>query len=228
MKTCTISRLACAVLLAWMTPSLLAATATSETASIGLKSTKEKGIVSIMTDPVLSGGRLVLKIVALNPTAQPLQLRAEDVHVFTAAGKEVPLMSLDALIAEAKGEQRASQSMDSAHQASNYSRPQTSTSNSGELNVTGITGANDAVGRAVSQRSRSETDGPVDPAVQQQVDALKAGILQTREVPPGKADGAQVVTDKIKFGRKEEKALRVVVSFNGEDHEFNFEAPPAK
>lgn len=228
MKTCTIPRLAGTLLLALTPLSLLAATATSETASIGLKSTGEKGIVSIMTDPTLAGGRLVLKIVALNPTAQPLQLRAEDVHVFTAAGKEVPLMSLDALIAEAKGEQRASHSIDSAHQASNYSRPSTSTSSTGELDVTGITGANDAVGRAVTQRSRSETEGPADPAIQQQIDALKAGILQTREVPPGKADGAQVVTDRIKFGRKDEKALRVVVSFNGEEHEFNFEAPPAK
>lgn len=227
MKTCTMTRLAGTLLLACITPSLLAATATSATASIGLKSTKEKGIVSIMTDPTLSGGRLVLKIVALNPSSQPLQLRAQDVRVFTAAGKDVPLMSLDALIAEAKGEHRA-HSMDPAHQASSYSRPSTSTSNTGELDVTGITGASDAVGRAVTQRTRSEPEGSVDPAIQQQIDALKAGILQTREIPPGKADGAQIVTDKIKFGRKEERALRVVVTFNGEEHEFKFEAPPAK
>ena len=67
-----------------------------------------------------------------------------------------------------------------------------------------------------------------DPAVQQQVEALKAGILQTATVEPGKATGAQLVTEKIKFSRKEEKVLHVTVDFNGEQHQFDFEAPPAK
>ena len=203
-----------------------AATATSQTASIGLKSTLGKGIVSIMTDPTLAGGRLVLKVVALNPTPAPVQLRAEDVHVFTAAGKPVPLMTLDALIAEVTGETSAGSTV---HQSSNYSRPQTTTNQMGEVDVSGVTGASDTVGRTVSeQQSRRRTKAADDPVVKEQVDALKAGILQSVTVEPGKATGGQLVSQKIRFSRKEEQALRVVVDFNGEQHEFNFEAPPAQ
>jgi hypothetical protein len=34
-----------------------------------------------------------------------------------------------------------------------------------------------------------------------------------------------LVTQKIKFGRKEERALRVTVELNGEQHVFEFAAP---
>ncbi len=204
-----------------------AATATSQTASIGLKSTRDTGVVSIMTDPVLVGGRLVLKVVALNPTPQAVPLRAEDVHVFTAAGKTVPVMSLDALIAEARGEKRSGNR--AMHQSSNYSRPQTSTSRTGELDVSGITGASNPIGGTLTeQQVRRPGDVEESPAVRKQVEALQAGILQALSVEPGTATGGQLVTEKIKFSRKEEKALRVVVDFNGEQHEFNFEAPPAE
>jgi len=204
-----------------------AATATSQTASIGLKSTRDKGVVSIMTDPVLVGGRLVLKVVALNPTPQPVPLRANDVHVFTAAGKSVPVMTLDALIAEARGENHSGNT--AMHQSSNYSRPQTSTSQTGELDVSGITGANNPIGGTLAeQQVRRRGDVEESPAVREQVEALKAGILQVVAVEPGKATGGQIVTERIKFSRKEQKALRVVVDFNGQQHEFDFEAPPAE
>jgi hypothetical protein len=202
-------------------------TATSQTASIGLKSTRDKGIVSIMTDPVLAGGRLVLKVVALNQTPQPAPLRAEDVHVFTAAGRPVPVMTLDALIAEARGERHSGNT--AMHQSSNYSRPQTSTSRTGEMDVSGITGASNPIGGTLAeQKVRRSGDAEDSPAVREQVEALRAGILQTVSVEPGKATGGQLVTEEIKFSRKEEKVLRVVVDFNGEQHEFNFEAPPAR
>lgn len=199
-------------------------TVSSASASLGLTSTRDKGVVSVMTDPVLVNGRLVLKVAAHNPTAQLLQLQAQDVHVFTATGKPVAVLSLDQLIAEVRG--TASHSTQFEHQASNYSRPSTSTSRTGELDVTGITGAGDTPGRSIPERSRQQS--APDPATQQQVEALKAGILQTVSIPPSNAAGGQLVTEKIKFVRKDGRALRVVVDFNGEQHEFNFEAPPAK
>jgi len=202
-------------------------TASSASASLGLTSTHDKGVVSVMTDPVLVNGRLVLKVAAHNPTAQPLQLQAQDVHVFTATGKPVAVLSLDQLIAEVRG--TASPSTEFEHQASNYSRPSTSTSRTGELDVTGITGASDTLGRSIPERSRPEPGAVMaDPAREKQVEALKAGILQTVSIAPSNAAGGQLVTEKIKFARKDGRALRVVVDFNGEQHEFNFEAPPAK
>ena len=41
--------------------------------------------------------------------------------------------------------------------------------------------------------------------------ALSAAILQPVSVAPASAAGGQIVTQKIKFGRKEERSLRVVV-----------------
>jgi hypothetical protein len=220
------SALAAVVVSALVLPVALAAPATSQTASIGLTSTLDKGIVSIMTDPVLTDGRLILKVVAHNPTSEPLHLGAGDVRVLTAAGKPVSILSLDDLIAEAKG---TGSGRKVAHESSSYSRPQTSTTRTGELDVTGMTGGSDVVGRAVTEGTSAAADASTnDPAVQQQIEALKAGILQTVTVEPGKAAGGQLVTGKIKFSRKEERVLRVVVGFNGEQHEFNFEAPPAK
>ena len=203
----------------------VAATATSESASIGLTSTRDKGAVSIMTDPVLSNGRLVLKVAAHNQSDQPQQLHADDVHVFTAAGKPVGILSLDQLIAEVKGTGSTGPGSTDSHQASSYSRPTTSTNRTGELDVTGITGASGTVSQSVPERRRAPVD---DAATQAQVDALKAGILQTQTIAPSSASGGQIVTEKIKFARKDEHALRVVVDFNGEQHEFNFAAPPAK
>lgn len=193
---------------------------------LGLKSDKDKGTVSIQADPTLSDGRLVLKVVAFNPSQRPAALAAENIRVQTAAGKAVTILSLDQLLAEVTGDDPTRDERN--HQNSNYSRPQTTTARSGELDVSGITGASDAIGRTVSGNARGRGKPADDPQIQQQVDALRAGILQTTSIAPSQAGGGQIVTDKIKFGRKDEKSLRVTVSFNGEQHEFAFEAPPAK
>ena len=214
------------VLASWVGPAL-AAPATSQTASLGLTSTRATGSVSVQTDPVLSSGRLVMKVAAHNSSDKPVELTSAAVQVFIGADKPVMVLTVDQLVAEARGGPAAERSMNSAHQSSNYSRPTTTTSGSGELDVSGITGASDAVGRAVSERSSSRP-AKTDPATEAYVEALKTGILQSLQIAPGKAAGAQVVTEKLKFARKDPHVLRVVVAFNGESHEFEFEAPPAK
>jgi hypothetical protein len=77
--------------------------------------------------------------------------------------------------------------------------------------------------------SRTSMDGRAradDKQLQQ--DALNAAILHTQAIAAASAAGGQIVTEKIRFGRKDEHALRVVVDFNGEQHQFDFAAPPAK
>jgi len=207
---------------------VLAAPATSQTASLGLTSTRPAGTVSVQTDPVLSNGRLVMKVAAHNASDKPAQLASSAVQVFIGE-KSVALLTLDQLVTEARGGPSAERSMNSAHQSSNYSRPTTTTTTSGEMDVSGITGASDAIGRSVSERSSSRpAKTNTDPATEAYVEALTAGILQSMQIAPGKAAGAQVVTEKLKFARKDPRVLRVVVAFNGESHEFEFESPPAK
>jgi hypothetical protein len=46
-------------------------------------------------------------------------------------------------------------------------------------------------------------------------------------IPSASAAGGQLVSEKLKFARKEERRLRVTVEFNGEQHEFSL-VPPAE
>src|SRR5690242_18386604 len=70
----------------------------------GLSSTKDHGVIKVVPDPALANGRLVLKIVAFNRDRKnPATFGPGNVKVFTAAGEAVPLLSLDQLIAQARG-----------------------------------------------------------------------------------------------------------------------------
>ena len=85
------------------------------------------------------------------------------------------------------------------------------------------------MGASYSTRTkRPDSSKADDPKVQQQIATLSAAILQPSPVAPSATVGGQVVTQKIKFGRKEERALRVVVELNGEQHVFEFAAPGEK
>jgi hypothetical protein len=75
----------------------------------------------------------------------------------------------------------------------------------------------------MDERARAD-----DPQLQQRIDALNAAILHAQSIAGASAAGGQIVTGKIKFGRKDEHALRVVVDFNGEQHEFDFAVPPSR
>jgi len=79
-----------------------------------------------------------------------------------------------------------------------------------------------------ASQPRNPVAGKSDPKVQQQIDALNAAILHNLTIAPAAVSGGQVVTEKLKFGRKEAHDLHLVVEFNGEQHEFDFPSPPAK
>jgi hypothetical protein len=216
-----------AFLSAYLTSPIEAGAVESTAAAIeGLSSRKERGVVSVVADPALADGRLILKVVAFNKTDQAAGFGDENsVKVFTAAGKPVAVIPLDKLIAETQGEgtQRGSRQ----HDPANYSGRAISHDDAGRPNVAGYTG-----GGGISGGISPYTDTPVsvrqdNPAAQAQVEALKAAILQPKTIAPSTAAGGQIVTEKLRFSRKEDRALRVVVAFNGEEHEFNFE-PPAK
>jgi hypothetical protein len=194
----------------------------------GVSSTKDRGIVSIVSDPTLVSGRLLLKVVAFNRMKEPATLSSADVKVTGADGHEIGLVPIEQLIKEAgKGGRSSSASMNNVHQSSNYSRPSTSRGSDGGLDVTNYTGANDSVDREIVERSAT-ADEPHDRGAkaQKQVDDLKAGILQTVTVDSAKAAGGQVVTNKLKFGRKDSREINVVVKFNGEEHTFRLAVPP--
>lgn len=195
-----------------------------------LTSTKDHGVVSLQPDSALSDGRLVIKVVAFNRKRDVASFGSEDVQITTAAGKPVALIPLDQLIAEARGAAPAERSRNYNHNQSAYSGPSIARNDAGEPNVDSYTGSQAPVGGVVSSHTDTSggvarKDGKADPAVEQQVAALQAAILHPITIPAGSAAGGQIVTEKLKFKRKDDRTLHVVVAFNGEQHEFSVPAP---
>lgn len=195
----------------------------------GLTSTKDHGVISVMSDPTLSDGRLVLKVVAMNRGQAPASFGPDSVKVTTAAGTPVKLMSLQQLVEEAKAAaDDGSASM--ARGAISHSGPMMSHDSYGRPDVSGYTGGNDSMnGMNVSQpRMTGSRAAKDDPKVQEQIANLNAAVLHDLTIAPAAVAGGQIVTEKLKFARKEAHDLHLVVDFNGERHEFDFTAPPTR
>jgi hypothetical protein len=125
--------------------------AAAATVADGLTSTKDHGVVSVMSDPTLSDGRLVLKVVAMNRTQTAASFGPENVKVFTAAGTPVKLMSLDQLVQEATP--AAGGGADTpTHGPTVHAGPMMGHDSYGRPDVSGYTGGNDRMnGMDVSQ-----------------------------------------------------------------------------
>lgn len=198
------------------------------TVTEGLTSTKDHGVVSVMSDPTLADGRLVLKVVAKNRAQAAATFGPQNVKVFTAAGAPVKLMSLDQLVQEATAA-AGGEAETLVHAPTVHSGPMMGhTDASGRPDVSGYTGGNDRMnGMDVTQtRIVSRKSVKDDPKLQEQIANLNAAILHDLTIAPAAVAGGQIVTEKLKFARKQAHDLHVVVDFNDERHEFDFAAPP--
>jgi hypothetical protein len=194
---------------------------TATFAADGMSSTKDHGLIKVVVDPTLADGRLVFKVVAFNRDRIPAGFGPDSIKVFTAAGQPIPLMSLEQLVNEARGSP-SSRAVD----VFGSSAPLVGRDQAGRPDVSNYTGGGNSMGSTISTREQSPgAAGKEDPKVRQQVADLQAAILKPLMIGPASAAGGQVVTQKIRFGRKEEHALRLLVEFNSEQHEFNFTAP---
>ena len=107
-----------------------------------------------------------------------------------------------------------------------YAAPQMDTRD-GRVDVTGYTG-----GAAISRDEyihRSQTrkgKATISEAeAQTQIAALKQAILQDSTVAPGQIAVGQVVSDKLKFAKGEERLVHVRVRIAGDEHSFTIGAP---
>jgi hypothetical protein len=179
-------------------------------------------------------GRLVLKVVAFNAARAPATFGPENVKVSTVSGTNVGLIPLEQLIAEARsaaGQPGDDRQIAMGHDPNNYGYrrlPHDGVGGSGALDVAGYSGAGTPTSGVVSPHTHATPAGGAggdDAALQVQIANLNAAILQAMNIAPGSAAGGQIVTEKLKFSRDDHRALRVQVSFNGEQHEFTFKAP---
>lgn len=219
---------AMAVLLAACASLSAAAAESLPTATEGLTSRMEHGAITLVANPELMNGRVILKIVAFNSSTQPASFSGDDIHVFTSAGKPVQLVSLDRLIEESRLAAQPAP-VATTHDPANYSHPEVrhaGVGGSGAMEVNGITGASNPTNGVMSPYTRASTVSEANnPKLQAEIDNLKAAILHPLTIAPTQAEGGQIVTEKPRFARKDERSLHVVVNFNGDEHAFDFTLP---
>jgi hypothetical protein len=194
-------------------------------AELNAQSDKAQGQITLASDLVLNDGRLVIKVVGYNKTGAPVELMPAAITVTTVAGKAVPLASL----AQLEDETRIAYGAKPLHKPDDYAnmssmqRPVVVTS-SGERDVSGYTGG-DNMSSSVTARSGKKLDEARNPELKAALDNLRAAILAGVSVAPRSAAGGQIVTQSFKFGRKEQRKLKVAVAFAGETHVLEFEVP---
>ncbi len=198
-------------------------------------SKKENGAVRVAPTDTAFQGRMSLGVVAFNDSKVSANLGTENVHVYTAAGVSVPVFTYEQLAREAKT--RAAWqtfAVALAAGANAYAASQPTTVNSygtvygsrGSVNyastATVYNPSNAALANSINQAQTSRSMGQISATLDATLAGLGSSILRTTTIEPGNAFGGNVIIGRPKFAKGEEQALRVVVDFDGEEHEFRF------
>jgi hypothetical protein len=199
-------------------------------------SKKENGAVRVAPTSTAFQGRMSLGVVAFNDGKANANLGTENVQVFTAGGVPVRIFTYEQLAREAKTAaawQAFAVALSGAANAYAASQPTTVNtygsvygSRGGSASYAATTTvynpANAALANSINQAQTSRSISYIGATLDSTLAGLGSSILRTTTIEPGNAFGGNVVIDKPKFAKGEEQALRVVVTFDGEEHEFKF------
>jgi hypothetical protein len=181
-------------------------------------STQPHGEVHVVSDPALTDGRLVLRIVILNRGAGPAPFGPADISIATADGAPVALVPRETLLAEQTG---APSGRSAGETSQAHSTASLATNGQGQTDVTSYTGAMSVNTAGVPQSTLGRAQR-ADPQSSAAWKALDAVLLKPMTLRPGAADGGQVVTTRLRRGKG---PLIVTVSFAGEAHRFEVAVP---
>lgn len=198
-------------------------------------SKKDRGAVRVAPTSTVFEGRMSLGVVAFNDSERSANLGAENVLVFTASGSSVRVFTYEQLVKEAKN-QAAWQAfaVAMAAGANAYAASQPTTVNSygtaygtgGSMNYASTSTinnpANTALANSINQAQTNRSINQIADTLDATLASLGSNILRTTTIEPGNAFGGNVIIDKPRFKEGEEHVLRVVVNFDGEEHEFKF------
>lgn len=198
-------------------------------------SRKERGAVRVAPASSEFEGRMALAVVAFNEGDTPANIGFENVSVTTGSGRPVRTYSFEQLTREARTAaawQAFAVALGSAANAYAASQPATVNTygsvygSGGYATYTGHTTIyNPSATAAANQLNQIQTANNLD-RIASTLEATLAGldgsVLRTTTIDPGQAAGGTVIADKPKFGKGEQQDVRVMVTFNGEEHEFSF------
>ena len=189
--------------------------------------------VSVAVEPQLNDGRLVIKVAAKNGTDAPVAFGLGSIVINKAAGEPIALSSIQQLINDvriAAGMPTEGAPGDAPTEGAYASRPQpVAQDGAGRMDVTGYTGGS-AIGPAEFVRRTKQVSPKSKPSIDRttaeaQIAALKQAILQDSMIRPGQITVGQLVSQKLKFKKGEDRTLHLRVRIAGDEHSFTVAAP---
>ena len=205
---------------------LMPATVSAAPDSGVVTSNQAHSSVSILVEPQLDDDRLVLKIAAQNKSAAPVPFGPGSVTISKPSQESVAITSLQQLINDvrlAAGMKPQSAPGDAPTSGAYALRQQgTGTDGSGRMDVDGYTG-----GAAIAPDQQLRWNGKARESgeVASKIAALKQAILQETAIQPGQVAAGELVSEKLKFKKGQERTLNVRIRIAGDEHGFTIAAP---
>jgi hypothetical protein len=203
---------------AWVSPALAQSPAESKL---------PQSSVSLMVEPKLNDGRLVVRLAAKNLGASPAPFGPSSVSVAKPDGEVIAITPLSSLVDDV----RLAAGMGAAPSATAptqgaYASPQLNQRDGGRMDVTGFTGGSAVGGDEYVRRSPKKVKPTISEAeAQQEIAALNQAILKDSTLAPGQVAAGQLVSQTLKFGKKEDRTLHLRVRVAGDEHSFTIMAP---
>ena len=193
------------------------------------ESVQPHSMVSVMVDPALNDGRLVVRLAAQNRGTAPTPFGPSSVAIKTAAGEPIALVPLAQLVDDVRI--AAGQPVDSVpvtSQAGGQSNRVLESNTGGQTDVSTYTGGMAVAGSEVTRRQASPKK--VKPTISKeeadrQAAALKSAILQDTILQPTQIAAGQLVSAPLPFKKGDDRTIHLWVRIAGDEHGFTLLAP---
>lgn len=192
-------------------------------------STQPNSSVSLAVEPLLSDGRLVIKMAAKNLGSAPVQFGPSHVRISKPSGEVIALYPFHALVNDVRiaAGLEIEEAPGGRPAAGTYAAPQLPVDNTGRVDVSGYTGgsavAPDETIRRSQRRRPKASIGKED--AERQIAVLESAILQDSMIPPGEIAAGQLVSSKLQFGSGEDRTLHIRIRVGSDEHGFTVAAP---
>jgi hypothetical protein len=220
-----------AVLIALLTLQPIAAAAQPASALVAAESKRPHSSVSVLVEPQLNDGRLVVRIAAKNLGATPASFGPSSVRIAKPSGETIALYPLEALVDDVRAAAGMAPETASAVAPTQgaYAAPQVATRD-GRPDVSNYTGGSAVGGDEYIRRNHQVRRGKPtisEADAQSQIVVLKQAILQEKNIGSAQIAAGQIVSDKLKFKKGEDRTLHLRIRFAGDEHGFTIKAPPS-
>jgi hypothetical protein len=183
---------------------------------------------SVLVEPQLNDGRLVFKVAAQNRGPAAVAFGPSSVSVSRPDGRAIAIMSLRQLTNDVRlaAGMPAEKSTGTGPTSNAYATPQ-ATFRDGRMDVTGYTGGSAVAGEEYvrGNKARSVQPSLSKAEAESQITALKQAILQDTTLQSGQLAAGEIVSEKLKFKKGEDRTLHLRIRVGAEEHGFTIEAP---